>query len=66
MASINKSDMSKDRRGAAGKGDLHSNGMSNYREGAYWGRSNCCSAPVMVINEFSICEECNSNCNRVR
>lgn len=58
MATINKSDYWKDRRGKHGKGDLHQNGFSNYRDGLFFKRTPCCKAHYTTIDEKLHCEEC--------
>ena len=63
MASINKSDMSKDRKGHAGKGDFIRNGFEAYRESIYWKRSSCCNAKVESHKHFYVCLKCCRDCN---
>jgi len=62
MASINKSDMSKDRKSAGGKGDLTRNGFENFRNADYWKRSKCCGANVIFGNVCYYCKSCTFPC----
>lgn len=67
MASINRSDYWKDRRGTQGKGDYFRGPMIRYREGRYWYRSDCCGAPVKDDRKENgeqafVCEKCGEFC----
>ena len=62
MASINKSDMSKDRKTHGGKGDFVSNGFENFRNADYWKRSKCCNANVIRGNVCYYCKNCDFPC----
>lgn len=64
MPSINKSDYWKDRKGSGGKGDLHQNGLPEYRDAELWGRSDCCNAPILKFNNRSYCEKCGEPCSK--
>ena len=67
MASINKSDMSKDRKTHGGKGDLTRNGFENFRNANYWKRSSCCNAKLETnfreTTNYYICSNCTFPCN---
>jgi len=63
MASINKSDMSKDRKTHGGKGDLTRNGFENFRNSDYWKRSKCCGAKVSYYGAATLrCLNCTFPC----
>ena len=67
MATINKSDMSSDRRGAQGKGDLARPGTVKgvRNNNSLWGTSSCCSAPTMRLQGLKthlVCESCGKFC----
>lgn len=57
-----KSQFSKDRRGKTGKGDLHRGPLGVYRNGEFFGRSNCCSMPIIQIHGKNCCEKCSEYC----
>lgn len=66
MASINRSDMSSDRRGHAGKGDLFQGTLKDYRNAEVFGRSQCCGGPVVHICGKDYCEECSKETHRIK
>lgn len=68
MASINKSDYWKDRRGTHGKGDLPREGSERaYWDSTYWKRSKCCNDKVKIssrgITHFYYCVRCKRDCD---
>lgn len=62
MASINKSDISKDRKSEGGKGDLTRKGFENFRNANYWKRSECCNANVFEQGVYFYCKSCEKPC----
>jgi hypothetical protein len=64
MASINKSDYWKDRRGTHGKGDLKQGSFVAYRDALFWKRSVCCNVHIKQDSEGRyICNDCNKFCH---
>ena len=57
-----KSKCAEDRRNGHGKGDLHRGPLEGYRNSSYFGRSNCCNAPVMKLQGKNCCEKCGEYC----
>ncbi len=65
MASINRNDSSKNRRGVSGKGDFMSQDATEYRAGDVWGKSDCHGAQVVRVNGGNVCERCMQYCKKV-
>lgn len=66
MASINKNDNFEKRRNGHGKGDLHCRGGEpGFWDSSFWGKSDCCGAPIVRIGKKAICDKCNKPCVKV-
>lgn len=53
-----RSKCAEDRRNRRGKGDLFRGSQVGYQDSEYFGRSNCCNAPVMKLQGKNCCEKC--------
>jgi len=44
---------------------MHRGSLKGYFESEYFGRSDCCQAPVMKLQGKNCCEKCGEYCNKL-